>query len=381
MSTTTQTAPKALFEQRWARLQAAMEEQNLDALIVASRGVIGAFGNVFYLCGYTPLLRVSYGVLHRSGEPVLFLPSGSDQALALQRGIINDVRSSAEMEVVRADVSTAQSVAREVAADKPARVGIVGLGQIVPVGDYAVFQDELKGVELVDASGMYAALKQFKTAEDIERVKAAFGLAQRAYEAAPGLIGPGVRAQEVVAELERILRSDTGTDSLVFVDSSPQWVRRNTDTVFDTGHLIMVLVEVSTSDGYFVEQGGLVSVGEPSDEARRVSDACYAALKAVGEAIKPGAPVTAATDAHEEIGRSAGLELGLSLGHGIGVDHDLPTLYRTDASVFQPGHVISVHPYYWHPNKTIFGGVGDAFHVTDDGSERMGVHEYELAVV
>jgi Xaa-Pro aminopeptidase len=112
-----------------------------------------------------------------------------------------------------------------------------------------------------------------------------------------------------------------------------------------------------------------------------VADACYAALSAVGKSIKPGSPVTAATDAHEQIGANAGLELGLSLGHGIGVDHDLPTLYRTDASVFQPGHVISVHPYYWHPNKTIFGGVGDAFHVTDDGSERLGVHDYELVVV
>jgi Xaa-Pro aminopeptidase len=358
-----------------------MEEQGLDSLIVASRGVIGAFGNVFYLCGYTPLLRVSYGVLHRSGEPVLFLPSGSDQALALERGIVSDVRSSAEMEVVRADASTAQSVAREVASRGPGRVGIVGLGQIVPVADYAVFKDELKGVELVDASGVYAAVKQFKTAADIERVKAAFGLAQRAYEAAPSLIGPGVRAQEVVAELERIVRSDTGTESLIFVDSSPRWVRRNTDTVFDTGHLIMVLVEVATSDGYFVEQGGLVSVGEPSDEARTVADACYAALSAVGDVIQPGAPVTDATTAHEEIGRSADLALGLSLGHGIGVDHDLPTLYRTDTSVFQPGHVISVHPYYWHPNQRTFGGVGDAFYVTDDGSERMGVHEYELTVV
>jgi Xaa-Pro aminopeptidase len=381
MTAGTQTPPKALYEGRWQRLQAAMEVEGLDSLIVASRGVIGAFGNVFFLCGYTPLLRVSYGVLHRVGEPVLFLPSGSDQALALERGVVDDIRSSGEMEVRRSDVSTAQAVAREVAGRRPGRVGIVGLGQIVPVADHSVFEDELSGVELVDASRMYAEVKELKTLADIEHVRAAFELAQRAYEAAPTLIAPGVRAQEVVAELERILRSDTGAESLVFVDSSPRWVRRNTDTVFEAGHLVMVLVEVATSDGYFVEQGGLISIGEPGEDARRVSDACYAALAAVGQEIRPGAPVTAATDRHEEIGRAAGLELGLSLGHGIGVDHDLPTLYRTDQSTFKPGHLISVHPYYWHPNQRTFGGVGDAFFVTEDGSERMGVHDYRLTVV
>src|SRR6185437_345622 len=69
---------KAIYQERWDRLQGLMEAEELDALIVAARGVIGAFGNVFYLCGYTPLLRVSYGVLHREREPILFLPSHAD---------------------------------------------------------------------------------------------------------------------------------------------------------------------------------------------------------------------------------------------------------------------------------------------------------------
>lgn len=372
---------KAIYQERWDRLQGLMEAEELDALIVAARGVIGAFGNVFYLCGYTPLLRVSYGVLHREGEPILFLPSHADEELARERGIVTDIRTSAEMEVVRSDVSTAQAVSGEVASRSPKRVGVVGLGQIVPIADHGVFQRELDGVELVDAGGLYAGAKELKTRADVEHVKAAFALAQRGYDAAPGLLAPGVRAQDVVAEVERVLRADTGTDALVFIDSAPNWVRRNTDTVFEAGHLVMVLVEVATTDGYFVEQGGLFSLGEPSEESRVVADACYDALRAIQGEIRPGAPVTATTAKHEEIGREAGLELGLSLGHGIGVDHDLPTLYRTESSAFKPGQLISVHPYYWHSTKPVFGGVGDAFYVTDEGNERMGAHEYELTVV
>jgi Xaa-Pro aminopeptidase len=381
MSTRTQTDKKALFQERWDRIQAAMEAEDLDTLIVAARGAIGTFGNVFYLCGYTPLLRVTYGVIHRTGEPVLFLPSHPDEELARERGIISDIRTSAEMEVVRGELSTPQAIVAEVKSRTPRRVGIVGLGAIVPVADHLLFQQELTGVELVDATGMYAGVKELKTPGDLDYVRAAFALAQRAYDVAPGLIGPGERAQDVVAEIERVLRADTGSEALIFVDSAPYWVRRNTDTVFDVGHLVMVLVEVATVDGYFVEMGGLFSIGEPTPEAKVVSDACYAALRGVGDAIRPGAAITDTTTKHEEIGRAAGLELALGLGHGVGVDHDLPTLYRTDETTFKTGQLISVHPYYWHPNKRVFGGVGDAFYVTDSGSERMGRHDYSLRVV
>jgi Xaa-Pro aminopeptidase len=372
---------KALFQERWERVQAAMEAEDLDGLVVASRGVIGQFGNVFYLCGYTPLLRVSYAVLMRSGEPVLFLPSHADEALALARGIVTETRTSAEMEVLRSDVSTVQAIVAEIKAHHPRRVGIVGLSQIVPVADHLVLQRELDGIELVDASAMYSGVKEIKTRADIGYVKAAFQLAQRAYDAAPGMLAPGARAQDVVAEIERVLRSDTGAEALVFVDSAPDWVRRNTDTVFSVGDLVMVLVEVATVDGYFVEQGGLFSLGEPTPVARVVADACYGALGAIRDEIRAGVSVATITEKHEEIGRDAGLRLGLALGHGIGVDHDLPTLYRTDTSALKEGHLVSVHPYYWHPSGRVFGGVGDAFYVTADGNERMGIHNYELTVL
>jgi len=376
-----QTAEKALFQERWDRIQAAMDAARIDALIVASRGVIGQFGNVFYLCGYTPLLRVSYGVLTRSGEPVLFVPSYVDQALALDRGIVTEIRTSAEMDVMRSDVSMAQAVASEIKARDATRVGIVGLAQIVPIADHAILRQELRGIELLDASGLYARVKEIKTSADITHVKAAFALAQRAYDAAPGLLAPGTRAQDVVAEVESVLRRATGSEALVFVDSAPLWVRRNTDTVFAAGDLVMVLVEVATAAGYFVEQGGLFSVGEPRSHARIVADACYSALAAIGTEIRPGAAVAAATEIHETIGGNAGLELRLALGHGVGVDHDLPTLYRTDTGMFKEGQLISVHPYYWDDATSVFGGVSDAFYVTADGSQRMGSHDYELTIV
>jgi Xaa-Pro aminopeptidase len=71
----------------------------------------------------------------------------------------------------------------------------------------------------------------------------------------------------------------------------------------------------------------------------------------------------------------------LSLGHGIGVDHDLPTLYRTETAEIEPGHVISVHPYYTDASRGIFGGVADAFHVTETRAEQLSSLPHKLTVL
>ena len=56
-----------------------MTAADLDALVLAGRGVIGQFGYIVYLRGYTPILRVSYGLLRPGGEPTLFVPSHVDE--------------------------------------------------------------------------------------------------------------------------------------------------------------------------------------------------------------------------------------------------------------------------------------------------------------
>lgn len=369
-----------VLERRWRKLQEAMAAAGLDVLVLAGRGVIGQFGYVVYLCGYTPVLRASYAVLRREGRPILFVPSRIDEALVRERGAIEDVRSSGEADAVPG-VPTAEAVGAEVRQGRPRRVGLAGFGQIVSAGDYLVFQRELDGLELVDATGLVAAVKARKDAWELEQVRAALALAQRAYRAAPELVREGARAQEVVAELERILRARGGSEVLVFVDSSPHFVRRTSGTVFRRGDLVTLLVEVANEDGFWVEQGGLLALGDPGPRARRLAAACYRALDSIRALVAPGVPVARASAALEEIGRAEGFQLGLGLGHGIGVDHDLPLLQASASALFEEGQVLSVHPHYQDPESGAGGVVADAFHVTEAGCEQLSALRYELTVL
>ena len=57
-----------------------MLAENLDALIVYSRGQISEYGDAEFLTGYSPVVRASYAVVTRSGRgPVLVVPTPADR--------------------------------------------------------------------------------------------------------------------------------------------------------------------------------------------------------------------------------------------------------------------------------------------------------------
>src|SRR5262249_42231678 len=151
------------------------------------------------------------------------------------------------------------------------RVGGGGLAAILSVDEYEGLRHGLDGGELVDASALFAGVKAHKDEGDLAQLRAAFRLPRLAYEAAPGLLRPGARAEDAVAELERILRSQGCGFPLVFVDSDAHFARRVSPTTLREGDLVTVLVEVASEEGFWVEQGGLFALGEPAPRARAVA--------------------------------------------------------------------------------------------------------------
>jgi Xaa-Pro aminopeptidase len=372
---------RAILEGRWRKLQRAMAADGLDALVMAGRGRIAHFGYVFYLCDYTPVLRSSYGVLWPEGAPTLLVPSETDAALVSERGLIDDVRSSGEGDAMRGELSLAHMLAGILRDGGASHVGIAGLGDIVAVNDHLVLWDELPGVEILDATALAAGAKAHKDAWELEQVSASLSLAAEGYDAAIPLLRSGGRARDAIAAVERVLRAGGASEMLVFVDSAEHSVRRTTDTVFEPGDLVTVLVEVANADGFWTELGGLFVLGEPSPEADRLAGACYEALDGIRALATPGAPIGEAVDLFARIAAREGLDPGLGLGHGIGIDHDLPSLTLGAAGTFEEGHVVSVHPNYHHCAAGLGATVADAFHVTAGGARRLSQLPYALTVV
>ncbi len=360
-----------------------MEEAELDGLLLAGRGILASYGYVVYATGYTPLLRNSYAYIDAGSEPTLWVPSISDEAIVRERGLISDVRSTGESDWTGAAVPMAEAVATDIASRAPTRVGVAGFDAIVPPADEQTFKRVLADIDLVDGTSVAQNAKARKSADELDGVRASAALAREAYDVAPGLLRPGVAAQQVVAELERILRNAGALELIVFVDRGPYVARRFTETVLTAGDLVSVLVEVANTEGYWVEIGGLFSLGAPSQADRALASACYEALDGAAATCRPNVPVAEAAALFDRVAASNQLRTGLGLGHGVGIDHDLPVIAGASESVFETGHVVSIHPNLLTENGDSGAIVADGVIVgaSDDEPERISGLESRLTIL
>jgi Xaa-Pro dipeptidase len=125
--------------------------------------------------------------------------------------------------------------------------------------------------------------------------------------------------------------------------------------------------------GRFVEGERTFVLGEPTTRQRRFHDAVREAQRVGGEAIRPGAECRQANAACLAVLRDAGLGgyLRHRQGHGIGLGmHEPPWLEAGDATVLEPGMIVSNEPGIYVPGHAGYR-ISDSMLVTDDGSRPL----------
>jgi Xaa-Pro aminopeptidase len=124
------------------------------------------------------------------------------------------------------------------------RVGLVGAGRM-PAECYRQIEEGFKGVELVDITGTYVSLRFDKSSWEREQIRAAFALADNAYDAIKAKIAPGVSEIEAAAAGEYAVRS-RGASGYGFSTIIGSGARSNavvptaSSKVLDDGELVMV---------------------------------------------------------------------------------------------------------------------------------------------
>jgi Xaa-Pro aminopeptidase len=125
--------------------------------------------------------------------------------------------------------------------------------------------------------------------------------------------------------------------------------------------------------GRFVEGERTFVLGEPSDEQRRYHETIRLAQEVGGHAIKPGAECRSANEACLSVIKEAGLGRYLRhrQGHGIGLGmHEPPWLEDGDATVLEPGMIVSNEPGIYVPGHAGYR-ISDSMLVTEDGSRPL----------
>ena len=142
-----------------------------------------------------------------------------------------------------------------------------------------------------------------------------------------------------------------------------------------------VLLDIALShNGFYSDITRQVSLGEPSDEYKKIFSIVYEAQAKAVDIVKPGMPISEVDKAaREAIDKTGFGEFFFHrLGHGIGREsHEPPSVWGGNKTLVRPGMVFTIEPGIYLPGK--FGvRIEDTIAVTEKGADRLTSSNREL---
>lgn len=231
------------------------------------------------------------------------------------------------------------------------------------------------GHEPVRTEGLVSDLRRVKDDGEIDAIRRAAILTDRAYEHALATLRPGVREVEVALEIERFVRTDGG-DGMAFeviVASGPRSAMPHgtaSSKEIRAGELVTIDMGARVA-GYCADMTRTFGVGPVSNGHRALFDAVLEAQEAALAEVAPGVATRDIDARARGVLEARGLAdaFSHSLGHGVGLDvHEGPSLAPRSEDVLAPGMVVTIEPGAYHPGDAGVR-IEDLAVVTDDGHE------------
>ena len=339
------------------RLQAAMKEKNVDAVIISSEV------NQRYLTGF----NYTDGLVVVTARRACLLTDFRYIEAAKAS------RAAREFEIMMPDTAMIK-VAKEIIEGDGAKVVAVEEATLA-LALYERYSAILENCKVVGgASAMTDGLREFKDEEEIAKIQTAQDIADRAFAHIVDYIKPDMTERQVALELEFFMRAE-GAEAAAFdtiavsgsASSMPHGVPR--DVVLEKGFLTMDFG--ARVDGYDSDMTRTIVIGKADDEMKRLYDTVLKAQLAGLALAAPGVPCCDMDAEARNIIHGAGYVgcFGHSLGHGVGMYiHEAPNLSSRAPreKLLTPGHIVTVEPGIYIEGK--YGcRIEDMIAVLDNG--------------
>lgn len=219
-------------------------------------------------------------------------------------------------------------------------------------------------------------LRIIKEQEEIDCIKKASEIADKAFADIIKYIKPGMSENEVAFRLETVMRS-LGSEGPSFTTIVASGKRGSLPHGIATEKLI-VAGEFVTMDygavfkGYHSDMTRTIAVGQIDEEQRHLYEAVLQAQLIGVENVRPGVSGKAVDEKVRDYLKKTGIEEYFThgLGHSLGLEiHEEPRLSRlSTCEALQPGMLVTVEPGVYLPGKLGLR-IEDTVLVTEDGNE------------
>ena len=349
----------ARYAERREKLRALMRARNLSALLLTLDA------NRYYVSGF----ELQDHQMNESSGCVLVLADGNDWLCTDARydDAAKRLWNPSRIFIYSGDAASALNT---LIRDKVS--GLVGFeANAMTVQFHKTFAE---GLSLEAADGLVEQLRIIKEPEEIACMEASAALNHKLMEWLPGTLVVGKTEEEIAWSVERFFR-ENGAESLAFPcitavgpnAALPHAVPGKTPLTENT----CILVDVGCRLGdYCSDQTRTFWIGDkPTDRFMETLSLTRTAQEMAIAAIHPGAKTADIyAIARKYLDQNnVGDHFTHGLGHGVGLQtHEAPSFNPRNATVLQPGMIITVEPGLYYPE---WGGVRWEYMVlvTDDG--------------
>ena len=240
-------------------------------------------------------------------------------------------------------------------------------------------------VNLVETEGLIENQRIVKDENEIESIKKACEITDKAYEYIIRNIKKGMTEKEVAFEIERFMILN-GADGIAFDlivafgenTSMPHAVP--TDRVVQKGDIIQFDIGCKVN-GYCSDFSRVVFVEEIKEEYKEVYDFVLGEQRRLESSLKDGVNIKTVIKDRETEFRLKNYSVKHAFGHGIGLDiHERPVLRSSVDNILKEDAVIAVEPGIYVPGK--FGiRIEDSYRVTKTVCQNLTTSKKDYTII
>lgn len=240
-------------------------------------------------------------------------------------------------------------------------------------------------VNLVETEGLIENQRIVKDEDEIETIRKACEITDKAYEYIIRNIKKGMTEKEVAFEIEKFMILN-GADAKAFDlivafgenTSMPHAVP--TDRVVQKGDIIQFDIGCKVN-GYCSDFSRVVFVEEMKEEYKTAYDFVLGEQKRLEAALKDGANIKTVIKDRETEYRLKNYAIMHAFGHGVGLNiHEAPILRSTIDCTLKENSVIAVEPGIYLPGK--YGiRIEDTYRVTKTGCQNLTTSDKDYTII
>ena len=339
------------FQQRTARAQKAMQAEEVDLLLLTTEPEVRYFSGFTTQFWQSPT-RPWFLLLPQSGKPVAVIP-GIGEA-CMRHTWVEDIRCWSSPHPTDDGVSLLVQTIKELCGAS-ARVGMP-MGREsslrMPLNDFQILQHQLPKHSFVDVTPMIQALRQVKSAAEIDKISAACNAAGLAFEELPHLVQSGDTERTIFQQFKRACLMHGADDVSYLVGATGNGgyddiISPPSDRLTGNGD-ILILDTGCIVDGYFCDYDRNYAFGHADAATADAYRITYAATQAALDMVRPGVTCADLFNTMQKVldpGGDGEINNVGRLGHGLGMQlTESPSITPFDHTEMKPGMVMTLEP-------------------------------------